>query len=817
MSDNRGIFSLEEFYDLQVSDAITDIFDVFVYEITTSVKNNFGFFAGFHDGGYSIASTIYRQDFTDDTVTSASQLTAARGLFGAISNTNHGYYYGGREYTPSATTVSKIDRIDFSNFTAAASPKGNLSDSIWINDGVGNTSYGYVHGSNLSSYKSTIQRIDYSNDTATAPAIANLPFPKYYGSAMGNQSYGYWAGGNDPSTSNGTYIHRIDFSNDTANLLHKGTLSPGWGGYGNNIAHSGQGNANYGYVGGGEVFSTAVTQIRRIDYSSDTSTTVDKGNLATGHAKGASSGNHSNGYFAGGSSTTQIQRTDFSNDTATASTVASLPGTPHSAFFMGDAGTSPLENGLPETLVASGSRTEGGLITTSGPAMGYTLGGALPYNFSDVQRLDYSSDTATATTKGPLTAGTSYQAGVSSRDHGYSMGGTTGTSNNTKSTKVDRIDYSNDTATAASKGPLNVGAYRCYAGVGNKDYGYHPGGDSAQGTPFSTHIQRIEYASDTSTATPKGNLASARYLHSGTGNLSYGYAAIGGSSPFQNNSVVQRIEYANDTATAVIKGNLNQGARKATSTGNASYGYVGGGTNPDLSQITRIDYANDTATSVAKGPLTVVRQSFSSSSAPGHGYFYGGRQADNGYAQLSSVDRMDYSSDTSTAVSKGPLASARAYNSAVSSRDIGGSLGSSSFPPRTRWVDGVPLVTAGTPYGYSAGGASPGQPITSRIDRLDFSNDTANTVAKGNLVSMHPSAQYAGKDMAAALGNTNFAYFAGGNVYPAPDTSQVSRLDYANDSADCVSKGPLSVSRKSVGGTGNTNFGYVTGGTGSLS
>ena len=52
MSDNRGIFSLEEFYDLQVSDAITDIFDVFVYEITTSVKNNFGFFAGYHDGGY---------------------------------------------------------------------------------------------------------------------------------------------------------------------------------------------------------------------------------------------------------------------------------------------------------------------------------------------------------------------------------------------------------------------------------------------------------------------------------------------------------------------------------------------------------------------------------------------------------------------------------------------------------------------------------------------------------------------------------------------------------------------------------------------
>ena len=807
MSDNRGIFSLEEFYDLQVSDAITDIFDVFVYEITTSVKNNFGFFAGYHDGGYSIASTIYRQDFTDDTVTSASQLTSSRGLFGAISNTNHGYYYGGRE-GGNSTSVSKIDRIDFSNFTTAASPKGNLSDSIWINDGVGNTSYGYVHGANLSSYRSNIYRIDYSNDTATAPAHANLPFPKYYGSAMGNQSYGYWAGGNDPSTSNGTYIHRIDFSNDTANLLHKGTLSPGWGGYGNNTAHSGQGNANYGYVGGGEVFSTAVTQIRRIDYSSDTSTTVDKGNLATGHAKGASSGNHSNGYFAGGSSTTQIQRTDFSNDTATASTVASLPGTPHSAFFMGDAGTSPLENGLPETLVSSGSRAEGGLIATLGPAYGYWAGGtsSSPSGVTTIDRVDFSNDTGTASPKGNLIASRYKHAAVSSINHAYMALG----SPYPQTTNIGRIDYADDTATVLNKGTMGP-TYVDATGVGTKDYGYFCGG-----LPVST-VQRIDYANDTATAAAKGPLSAARRYLCGVGNRSYGYLSGGTPGPGYM-STVDRIDYSSDTSTATVRGALPFALLSAGATGNADYGYTCGGfniapgNNNFLSTVTRIDYSNDSASPSPKGNLTQERKTKSTGSTS---YGWSGGGSDLNHAAQSTVDRIDFANDTATAAPKGPLSIIHKNHAAASGQQ--NNMASFSFPPRTRWVDGSSLVTAGTPYGYSAGGASPGQPITSRIDRLDFSNDTANTVAKGNLVSMHPSAQYAGKDMAAALGNTNFAYFAGGNVYPAPDTSQVSRLDYANDSADCVSKGPLSVSRKSVGGTGNTNFGYVTGGTGSLS
>ena len=105
--------------------------------------------------------------------------------------------------------------------------------------------------------------------------------------------------------------------------------------------------------------------------------------------------------------------------------------------------------------------------------------------------------------------------------------------------------------------------------------------------------------------------------------------------------------------------------------------------------------------------------------------------------------------------------------------------------------------------------------MTSRIDRIDYSNDTANAVAKGNLPGNSPASY--GITEGAALGNISYGYFAGGNIYPAPDTSEVSRLDYANDSTDCVSKGPLSQSRKYVGATGNLDYGYIVGGFPSIS
>ena len=296
-------------------------------------------------------------------------------------------------------------------------------------------------------------------------------------------------------------------------------------------------------------------------------------------------------------------------------------------------------------------------------AGGYTLGGG-----SYVQRINYSNDTATAVSKGNLAAAISYHSAVSSFTHAYTFGGSPSPSFRSI---VQGVTYANDTASATTVANLAEPVYRTYSGMGNKTYGYQSGGQRPSNTGTS-EIDRIEYASDTSTGLQKGNLASSRYLQTATGNLSYGYVC-GGSPPFQNNSLVQRVDYGNDTATATPKGPLHQGSRKLAATGTASYGYVAGGTNPDLSSTTRIDYSNDTATSVQKGSMTVTRENFGAMSSPAYGYYTGGSMP---WPQpsRSSTDRIDYSNDTATASPKGVLSVGVSYFSAASGADIAGAL-----------------------------------------------------------------------------------------------------------------------------------------------
>ena len=81
---------------------------------------------------------------------------------------------------------------------------------------------------------------------------------------------------------------------------------------------------------------------------------------------------------------------------------------------------------------------------------------------------------------------------------------------------VDRIDYSNDTATASAKGPLSLARYGVGA-TGNTSFGYFGGG-----YPTVSTVDRIDYSSDTGTAVAKGPLSAARSFVAATGNASFG-------------------------------------------------------------------------------------------------------------------------------------------------------------------------------------------------------------------------------------------------------------------------------------------------------
>ena len=235
--------------------------------------------------------------------------------------------------------------------------------------------------------------------------------------------------------------------------------------------------------------------------------------------------------------------------------------------------------------------------------------------------------------------------------------------------RISRIEYSNDTATAVVKGSISAARNDVYP-VGNKNFGYFAGGNSSSNylSRVST-VDRVDYSNDTGTTSPKGPLSAAKYRGGAAGNQNFGYIC-GGYIDGNVLSVVDRIDYSNDTASASPKGDLSI-ARKRTlgATGNANFGYVGGGTSavvaPNMSSIDRVDYANDTATAVEKGPLSSARQWLAATGNASFGYFGGGANPSN----VSTVDRVDYSNDTATAITKGPLTSAKSQLSAVSAAE----------------------------------------------------------------------------------------------------------------------------------------------------
>ena len=71
---------------------------------------------------------------------------------------------------------SIVSRIDYSNDTATASPKGPLSANRQKHGSNGSSSFGYFGGGIPSN--SFVDRIDYSNDTATASPVGDLSLAK---------------------------------------------------------------------------------------------------------------------------------------------------------------------------------------------------------------------------------------------------------------------------------------------------------------------------------------------------------------------------------------------------------------------------------------------------------------------------------------------------------------------------------------------------------------------------------------------------------------------------------------------------------------
>ncbi len=83
---------------------------------------------------------------------------------------------------------------------------------------------------------------------------------------------------------------------------------------------------------------------------------------------------------------------------------------------------------------------------------------------------------------------------------------------------------------------------------------------------------------------------------------------FGGGSP--STAVVDRIDFSNDSSTASVRGSLSSARSSLAATGNSNYGWFGGGT----AVVDRIDFSNDNATASPRGSLSLARSALAATS-----------------------------------------------------------------------------------------------------------------------------------------------------------------------------------------------------------
>ena len=305
------------------------------------------------------------------------------------------------------------------------------------------------------------------------------------------------------------------------------------------------------------------------------------------------------GWFAGGTASTgfpytktsTVQRITFATDTAT----ASVRGPLSYSNFKG-AGTGTLTDGW-----------FGGGYSSSGSTSVFT-------------RITYATDTNTSTNKGAISqVRTALAATTDSTTYGWFGGGSVAPTE--AMSTVDRITFANDTATSSVRGPLSL-ARQYVAASGNTTDGWYGGGqvgghDSPGGSGQLSRVDRITYATDTATATAKGPLSLARYnLASVTDGSTYSW--FGGGYNNGDQTIVDRITYATDTTTASVRGPLTQSIYRLGGSGDSTNGYFGGGLGLTpfglQSMVQRITYATDTVTASFRGALSVAVSWYAASS-----------------------------------------------------------------------------------------------------------------------------------------------------------------------------------------------------------
>jgi hypothetical protein len=303
---------------------------------------------------------------------------------------------------------------------------------------------------------------------------------------------------------------------------------------------------------------------------------------------------------------------------------------------------------------------------------GGTPGPATPLvSFTSVERIDFISDTSTASTRGPLSQGRITFDATSNSSFGWFINGYSyNITPNAAVVTIDRINYGNDTVTALSRGPSGI-TRRDIGAVGNQSFGWHAGGLSSDGTSMITRISRIIYSTDSATSLTRSTGLSLWRFGCVTNGDNGDFGWFGGGinatvAPITYSSVIRRLNFSNDTVATTPLASRFSLIKNAYGTAyNNSYGwFAGGGTinglSPKLSNVDRLDFSNDAVNALVRGNLAITTYLSAgvSSNYYGYGWFGGGRVAAPNTGSTY-VQRITFGDDTVTAIFRGNLVTQR--------------------------------------------------------------------------------------------------------------------------------------------------------------
>ena len=405
---------------------------------------------------------------------------------------------------------------------------------------------------------------------------------------------------------------------------------------------------------------------------------------------------------------------------------------------------------------------------------GYIMGGENPGGGTNnsVEKYSYSDGSSISIPeKLPASSGQKDAMSVMNSNYGYHCGG----NNPAPSCVVSRFDFSTEQFSLPGNNLPTILDYGASISRTDYGYGYIIGGQNPtipNPRAIST-ITRLDFSTETISPTtnhPQSFLGIRAF--NGT---TYGYTVGGGSLPNTSSTTVYRMDFSNDTISTPGK-NLLYGRFGACVNESSIYGYITSG--QGTSSIERLEFSSETVYAISTLPV---------GSAQGGSFF---SSLNEGYTlaiNSTSLNRLNF--DTETIDTFIPYANPRSKSTAISSRKI------------------IYNKNTGT-FSYSTRGTS-----SNALDKLSFQTETWTTL---------PNSLNSKQGSAGASSTNNYGYIFGGNKSPG-STSLISRIDFSNDlvqeaskrggnSIDTLVTLPSTASLESMGVTQTNSYTYLLGG-----